>query len=457
MQMQIQEIIKKQRELFGTGITKSLSFRMNALKKLRKAILNNEQKILDALKKDLNKSEFESYMTEIGMVLDEIKTFLKHTPTWGKNQKVKTPFAQFAGKSYIINEPYGVVLVMAPWNYPFQLSIAPIIGAIAAGNCIIIKPSEFAPNVSTVIADMIKENFSFNYITVIQGGLDINQILLEQKFDYIFFTGSVNVGKIVMEKAAKFLTPVCLELGGKSPCIVDKTADIPMAAKRIAFGKFINAGQTCVAPDYVFVHSQVKDKFIKYLKKYITSFFGNDPLNNPNYPKIINEKHLKRIMNLIEGENILMGGTANDKCQIAPTILDGIHPYSKVMQEEIFGPVLPIITYEKMREVTYYINSRPKPLALYLFTKNKKLEKYICKMISFGGGCINDTIIHLATPHMGFGGVGESGMGSYHGKQSFDTFSHKKSIVRKANWIDLPMRYQPYTKKKEKMVRMFLK
>ncbi|MDF2589246.1 MAG: aldehyde dehydrogenase [Anaerocolumna sp.] len=455
--MQIQDIIRKQRELFGTGITKSLSFRMNALKKLRKVIINNEQKILDALKKDLNKSEFESYMTEIGMVLDEIKTFLKYTPSWAKDQKVKTPLAQFAGKSYIINEPYGVVLVMSPWNYPFQLSIAPIIGAIAAGNCIIIKPSEFAPNVSRVIADMITENFSFNYITVIQGGLEVNEQLLDQKFDYIFFTGSVNVGKIVMEKASKHLTPVCLELGGKSPCIVDKTADIPLAAKRIAFGKFINAGQTCVAPDYVYVHSQVKDKFIKYLKKYITVFFGNDPLNNPNYPKIINEKHLKRIMNLIEGETVLVGGISNNKCQIAPTILDHIHPYSNIMQEEIFGPVLPIITYDSIKEVTYYINSRPKPLALYLFTTNKKLEKYICNSVSFGGGCINDTIIHLATPYMGFGGVGESGMGSYHGNTSFLTFSHRKSIVKKANWIDLPMRYHPYTKRKDKMVRMFLK
>jgi aldehyde dehydrogenase (NAD+) len=457
--MQIQEIVNKQREYFMTGVTTPVSFRLNALKKLRKAILTNEYRILTALKQDLNKSESESYMTEIGMVLEEIKTLVKHTPKWAAAKYVKTPIAQFYGRSFILSEPYGVVLVMSPWNYPFQLSIAPLIGAIAAGNCVILKPSAYAPEVSQVMADILSECFPEKYVAVVQGGRQENQELLEQKFDYIFFTGGVEVGKLVMEKAAKHVTPVSLELGGKSPCIVDKTADLKLAAKRIAFGKFLNAGQTCVAPDYLYVEETVKTELLTYLKRYSNEFFGEDPFKNPNYPKIINEKHYRRIMSLIKGETILAGGYGNetDKYQIAPTILDNITPDSKIMQEEIFGPVLPVMTYKHMKEVTEYVHSRPKPLALYLFTTDKKMERHILKNISFGGGCINDTIIHLATPYMGFGGVGESGMGSYHGRLSFDTFSHKKSIIKKANWMDLPMRYPPYTKTKDKLVRFFMK
>lgn len=457
--MEIQEIVKKQREYFKTGVTTPVSFRLNALKKLRKAILTNESRILTALKQDLNKSEAESYMTEIGMVLEEIKTLVKHTPKWAAAKYVKTPIAQFYGRSFILSEPYGVVLVMSPWNYPFQLSITPLVGALAAGNCVILKPSAYAPEVSQVMADILSECFPAKYVAVVGGGRQENQELLEQKFDYIFFTGGVEVGKLVMEKAAKHVTPVSLELGGKSPCIVDKTADLKLAAKRIAFGKLLNSGQTCVAPDYLYVEETVKTELITYLKRYIKEFLGEDPFQNPDYPKIINEKHYRRIMSLIEGETILAGGygSETDKYQIAPTLLDNITPASKIMQEEIFGPVLPILTYKHIKEVTEYVNGRPKPLALYLFTTDRQLERHILKNISFGGGCVNDTIIHLASPYLGFGGAGESGMGSYHGRYSFDTFSHKKSIIKKANWVDLPMRYPPYTKTKDKLVRFFLK
>lgn len=455
--MSICDIIQKQKDFFNTGKTKSITFRLNALNKLRKVIVSNEFKILEALKKDLNKSQFESYMTEIGIVLDEIRYFIKHTPEWAKVQNVRTPLAQFAAKSYIISEPYGVALVISPWNYPFQLSLAPIIGAIAAGNCVLLKPSEYSVHTSKILAEIIKEAFTPDYITVIQGGAEVSNELLEQNLDYIFFTGSVKVGKIVAEKAAHRLIPVSLELGGKSPCIVDKTADIKLAAKRIVFGKFLNAGQTCVAPDYIYVHADVKDSFIKYLKKYIVKFYGNIPLRNPHYPKIINEMHWNRILDLLKGEDIIYGGESNFNTQIAPTIVDGVTGDSPIMRDEIFGPVLPIMTYTQLNDVKDYIINNEKPLALYLFTTNKKVEHFILKHISFGGGCINDTIIHLATPYMGFGGVGQSGIGSYHGKFSFDTFSHKKSIVKKANWIDLPLRYHPYTTSKEKLLRKFLK
>lgn len=454
--MNIEEIVKRQREFYDTKATKSVAFRINALNNLRTSIKRNEKMICEALKKDLNKSDFESYMTEIGMVLDEIKFMIKHVPSWAKNKFVKTPLAQFPSKSFVVPEPYGVVLIMSPWNYPFQLSIEPLIGAIAAGNCAIVKPSAYSSYTSQVIADLIQACFPSHYISVVQGGRLENQELLEQRFDYIFFTGGVDVGKLVMEKASRHLTPVSLELGGKSPCIIEKTADIKVAAKRIVFGKYLNSGQTCVAPDYIFVQEEVKDKLLQYMKKYITKFYGKNPLENPDYPKIINEKHFQRILNLIQGESIVVGGIGNDRNQIAPTILDKITPDSKIMKEEIFGPVLPVLTFRHLKEVVQYINRNPKPLALYLFTTDKRVKHYILKSISFGGGCMNDTIIHLATSYMGFGGVGYSGMGSYHGKQSFETFSHYKSIVDKANWLDLPIRYQPYTKWKEIFLRLFL-
>lgn len=452
----VKSIVKEQRKFFASNRTKDISFRLQSLDILEKAIIEKEDKILEALRKDLNKSSFEGFMTEIGMVLDEIKFFKKNLRRLAKVKWVATPLAQFPSKSFIVSEPYGVVLIISPWNYPFQLSIAPLVGAIAAGNTAIMKPSPESHHTSIVLKEMIEEYFPTSYITVVTGDEKVSNALLDEKMDYIFFTGGTRVGKIVMEKAAKNLTPVTLELGGKSPSIIDKTANIKLAAKRIAFGKFLNAGQTCVAPDYIYVHKDVKEKLINYLLFYIKEFYGNAPINHPDYPKMINERHYNRVLSLIEEENIVTGGYGNDRMQIAPTILDNITPNSKIMSEEIFGPVLPILTFTSIKEVTSYVLSNPKPLALYLFTRSKKVEQYILKNISFGGGCINDTIVHLATHHMGFGGVGDSGMGSYHGKYSFDTFSHKKSILKKSNRIDLPIRYYPVTNWKDKLVRFFL-
>jgi len=452
----IEKIVQSQRNFFETDATKSLAFRINALKNLKESVLKKEQTLYLAMKSDLNKSEFETYMTELGMVLDELRFITEHLSKWTKKKAVHTPIAQFHSKSFQMPEPYGVALIIAPWNYPFQLSLEPLTGALAAGNCAIIKPSAYAPKTSQIIADIIADCFPPEYVAVVQGGRQENQTLLNQRFDYIFFTGSVAVGKLVMESAAKNLTPVSLELGGKSPCIIDKTADLKVAARRLAFGKFLNAGQTCVAPDYLLVHRSVKDQIVEYLKQEITNFYGNIPLDNKDFPKIINEKHFNRLKGLIAGENILAGGETNDREQIAPTLLDGITGQSPIMQQEIFGPVLPILTFDEIEEVISFVGTREKPLALYLFTKDSSVEKRILTSLSFGGGCVNDTIIHLATSRMGFGGVGSSGMGSYHGKASFDTFSHYKSIVKKYNWIDLPFRYLPYTDFNLKLLKLFL-
>lgn len=441
----IKEIIEKQRLFFEEGRTKDIDFRIEKLKMLRRVIIENEQEIMEALRKDLNKADFESYETEVGLVLEEIKYTIRHLPNWAGRKRVKTPLTHFLSRSYMYSEPYGITLIMSPWNYPFQLTIAPLIGAIAAGNCSIIKPSEYSYHTSAVIDKLISENFDECYIAVVKGGREVNKTLLEEKFDYIFFTGSVPVGKIVMEAASKHLTPVTLELGGKSPCIVDETANIDLAAKRIVWGKFLNAGQTCVAPDYLMVQSSVKDKLIHKMKEYITEFYGESPCNNVDYPKIINDKHFNRLLGLLRNENIIFGGECNDKTnQISPTILDNVTWDNAIMQEEIFGPILPVLEFESLGEVISVVNKHPKPLALYLFTNDNEREKNVIKNISFGGGCINDTIVHLATSYMPFGGVGDSGMGGYHGKASFDTFSHKKSILKKSNWLDVPLRYPPY-------------
>lgn len=452
----MEEIVAKQRKFYSMGKTKEIGFRITALKRLRTAILNHEEQIVSALQADLNKSSFETYMTEIGMVLDEIKTMLSLVKNHARRKYVRTPLVQFPANSFIVSEPYGIVLIMAPWNYPFQLCLSPLVGAIAAGNCAIIKTSEYAPNTAKVVEDIIASCFPEKYVKVVSGNSKVSQELLSQKFDYIFFTGGGTVGRIVMEQAAKNLTPVTLELGGKSPCIVDKSSNVKLAAKRIAFGKFLNAGQTCVAPDYVYVHKEVKEEFIYYLKHYINHYYGKNPLLNKDYPKIINDKHCQRLLGLLKGEDLLIGGKSFEG-KIEPTLVANPSWDSPIMKEEIFGPLLPILTYTSLKEVVTIINNHPKPLALYLFTKDKKIENYILKHTSFGGGCINDTIVHLATPYMGFGGVGESGMGQYHGKWSLDTFSHKKSILKKANWLDLPMRYYPYRKYKEKMIRFFLR
>lgn len=438
-------VIQKQREFFLSGQTRKVAFRLQQLKVLQAAVRANEDAILQVLAKDLNKAPFEGYATEVGILLDEIKFMQKHTARWAKPEKVKTPLAQFKATSYIYPEPYGVALIMAPWNYPFQLAMAPLVGAIAAGNCAIIKPSEYAPATSALIARLVRENFAEEYIAVVEGGLEVNEALLVEKFDYIFFTGSVAVGKIIMRAASEYLTPVTLELGGKSPCIVDREANLEVAARRIVWGKFLNCGQTCVAPDYVLVHSAVKEDLLALMQKYITNFYGDNPCTNPEYTRVVNERHFRRLLGLLGTGKIVSGGTYNEQSlHIAPTIIDRVSWADPIMQEEIFGPLLPILEYTDLAEVIKLVNDRPKPLALYLFTTNRQLEQMIIENISFGGGCINDTIVHLATSHMPFGGVGESGMGGYHGKASFDTFTHRKSVLKKSNALDIPLRYPPY-------------
>lgn len=456
--MEIKELINKQRKFYSSNISKDLKFRIQNLKLLRSIIIKYEKEIQEALRLDLGKSETEAYMTEIGMVLDEIKYNIKHLAKWAKKKYVSTPLSQFPARSYRIPEPRGLVLIISPWNYPFLLSIQPLIGAIAAGNCVIIKPSEYSVNTSKILKKILTEIYSEAYVTVVLGEKEVAQELLKEKFDYIFYTGSTKIGKIVMEAAAKNLTPVTLELGGKSPCIVDEKCNVELAAKRIAYGKILNSGQTCVAPDYVFVHQNVKEQFLNCLIKYLKNFLGENALNNSDYPKIINEMQFNRIISLIDKEHVIYGGGYNRNIlKIEPTILTIKDMTSKVMQEEIFGPILPIIGYNNLDYIINYININPKPLALYLFTNNKKIEKRILKEVSYGGGCINDTIIHLANKRLGFGGVGNSGIGEYHGKFSFDTFSHYKSIIKKSNHIDLPVRYHPYSKMKEKLIRIFMK
>ena len=455
---EIQALVAKQREFFLNGNTLPLEYRIRALKSLKQAIIENENKISEAIKKDLGKSNMEGFMCEIGLVLSEINYMLRHIRRFAKDKTVYTNLVQFASRSYVKSVPYGVTLIISPWNYPFLLSIEPLVDALAAGNTVIIKPSEYSAATSEVIAELISSIFPREYVTVVTGGKEESIYLLNQKFDYIFFTGSQAVGKYIMSKAADHLTPVTLELGGKSPCIVDETAKISLAAKRIVFGKFLNCGQTCVAPDYILCDSKVKEELISCIKKEIEKQFGKNPLENENYGKIINAKHFERIIKLIDTDKTVCGGKYDEKAlRIEPTVLDNVTLSDAVMQEEIFGPVLPVLTYESLDGVVSLVNSREKPLALYIFSENKK---NICKITTscyYGGGCVNDVVIHLATSNMGFGGVGESGMGAYHGKTGFDTFSHKKSIVDKKTFIDLPMRYQPYKLLNEKLVRMFLR
>ncbi len=456
----IDEILQKQKAFFQSGATLSVAFRLQALKKLYKKIKEREKEIEEALYADLGKSAFESYMCEVGMALSEISYFMKNLRKLAKKRKVKTPFAQFPAKSYVQPSPYGNTLIMSPWNYPFLLTVDPIIDAVAAGNTAIVKPSAYSPATSALLESLLAECFPEEYVAVITGGRAENAALLQKKFDFIFFTGSQAVGKEVLRHAAEHLTPVVLELGGKSPCIVDETAKIPLAAKRIVFGKYLNCGQTCIAPDYILCHSKVKDELVKELIAQIKAQFGENPLENPDYGKIITGKHFARLCGLIEEEKVEIGGGRDEtKEKIEPTVLDNVSWNDPVMQEEIFGPILPVLTFDEFEEIFPLLADKQKPLALYFFTENKKRAQKVVEGISFGGGCINDTIIHLATTEMGFGGVGESGMGAYHGKTGFEAFSHNKSIVDKKTWLDMPMRYQPYGKGgfKEKMVRKFLK
>ncbi len=455
---EINNIIKLQKDFFSQGRTLNLKFRRNALMKLKEAIKRNKKEIEKALLLDLGKSASESYMCEIGLTLSEISYMLKHLKRFSSEKTVKTPLANFLSRSYIKPVPYGNVLIMSPWNYPFMLAMEPLVDAIAAGNTAIVKPAAYSAHTSEIIARIIKECFSEEYVCVVTGGREENSALLEGDFKYIFFTGSKGVGKEVLKKAAEKLIPVTLELGGKSPCIVDETANISLAAKRIVFGKFLNCGQTCVAPDYILCKEEIKEKLIYELKKQIKLQFGDNPLENEDYGKIINERHFNRIISLADKSKVVYGGSFDrEKLKIEPTVMDGVTCEDPVMQEEIFGPILPVLTYNSTEEIAERINSGDTPLALYIFSTDKKNIKKITSSIQHGGGCINDTVVHLATSEMGFGGVGESGMGSYHGKTGFDTFSHYKSILDKKNIIDLPVRYQPYKKLWDKAIKLFLR
>lgn len=432
------------RRFFEQGRTKKLSFRRKQLLILKKAILENEKEIVRALRADLNKSEFEAYETEIGIVLEELSYMLRNLDRLARPKRAGTPLMHFPAVSTIYEEPYGNVLIMAPWNYPFQLAMAPLIGAMAAGNCCTVKPSDYAPCTSKVIERILSENFEEFYINVVTGGRKANQELLQQKFDYIFFTGSVEVGKLVMESASKNLTPVTLELGGKSPCIVDETANIPLAARRIVWGKFLNAGQTCVAPDYILADGKIKRRLIAEMARAIQEFYGKHPeRQGGDYPKIINKKHFDRLVNLMDssGRVVYGGNICEESNKIAPAILDDVSFQDPIMMEEIFGPLLPVLEYRTLEQAVIRIGDRPKPLALYIFSRSRKNIRYVLSNTSSGGGCVNDTVVHLATSHMPFGGVGQSGMGGYHGDDSFHTFSHRRSILQKSNLMDLPFRY----------------
>ncbi len=454
----IDRIINEQRTFFKSGATLPVEFRVEMLKRLKNSIKQHEKEIATALCSDLGKSGFESYMCEIGMALSEISYMIANAKRFAAKRRVRTPLAQFASCSYQKPSPYGNVLIMSPWNYPFLLTIDPLATAIAAGNTVVVKPSAYSPATSAVVEKIVKGCFPEKYVAVVTGGREENACLLEKKFDFIFFTGSQNVGKEVLRRAAEHLTPVVLELGGKSPCIVDDTANIKLAAKRIVFGKFLNCGQTCVAPDYILCHESVKIELATEIAKQIKMQYGEHPLKDAAYGKIINQKHFERIVSLIQPQKVICGGSfIKDELKIEPTVMDNVDWTDAVMQEEIFGPVLPIVSFKSIDEVCGLLADKPKPLALYLFTQSKRNANIITERCQFGGGCINDTIIHLATSEMGFGGVGESGMGAYHGKIGFDTFSHIKSIVDKKNWIDLPMRYRPYKQFNEKLLRMFLK
>ena len=450
--------IVRQRKFFETGRTLKLSVREEALDKLYNAIRKYEDEIADALKEDLGKSRMESFMCETGLVLNEITYMRKHLRKYAADRKAPTPVTNFAAKSVVRPEPYGNVLIMSPWNYPFLLTVDPLVDALAAGNTAIIKPSAYSPATSGVMEQMIKDTFEPEYVAVITGGREENSFLLSQKFDYIFFTGSQAVGREVMRAAADHLTPVTLELGGKSPCIVDDTANIKLAARRIVWGKYLNCGQTCVAPDYILCDEGIYDKLLAALKKEIIRQFGKKPLENKNYGKMINEKHFKRVSGLIDPDKVVIGGNLKEEnFKIAPTLMRDVNFEDKVMQEEIFGPVLPVLSYKDFSAAIRDINSRPHPLALYIFSSDSKNIRKATTMIRYGGGCVNDTVVHLATPEIPFGGFGESGMGSYHGKAGFDAFSHQKSIMDKKTWIDLPMRYQPFSRLNEFLLRKFLK
>lgn len=447
------------RDFFQTQATKDIKFRKKYLKALKKSIKKHESDILDALKSDLGKNKVEAYATEIGFVIKELSYIIKELKNWAKTKSVTTPMMQFPAKSFIKYEPYGTVLIIGPFNYPFQLVMSPLIGALAAGNCAVVKPSEMTPQTSMVVQEILEEVFPENYVKVIQGEKEVTSQLLDERFDYIFFTGSTKVGQIVYEKASKHLTPVTLELGGKSPAIIDDTANLKVAAERVAFGKFMNAGQTCVAPDYVLIDNKVKMKFVKALQSTIQEFYGTQTEQSEDFGRIVNDNHFNRLVNIIEdsGQQVIFGGESNaDELFVAPTIILDPKLSDSVMQQEIFGPILPIIGYDMFNEVYDIVEQYEKPLALYLFTEDSDQITAVFNRLSFGGGCVNDTILHLANPNLPFGGVGHSGIGSYHGKYSFELFSHEKSYIKKSTKLESGLLFPPY-KGKFKYVKQLFK
>lgn len=457
-EQEIATILAKQHAFFASGRTIPVSFRQEQLHKLKRSMLAHERDLNEALQKDLGKSRMESYMCEVGLTLSELTWMQRHLGSLSAKKRVPTPLAQFAARSFRSPSPYGTVLIMSPWNYPVLLTLEPLIDAIAAGNTAIVKPSAYAPYTCEVMKQIIEECYPQSYVAVVTGGRAENQTLLQQRFDMIFFTGGKTVGREVLRHAAEYLTPVTLELGGKSPCIVDSSAKIRLAARRIVFGKYLNCGQTCVAPDYVLCDKTIRDELVLAIQAEIRRQFGAAPLENPNYGKIVNRKHFERLLGLIDERKMVCGGQNNpDTLRIAPTVLTDVTWEDAIMGEEIFGPILPVLTFDTLEEAIQMVEARPHPLALYFFSENKTAQSQVLNCCRFGGGCINDTIIHLATSAMPFGGVGESGMGGYHGKAGFETFSHYRSIVDKKTWLDLPIRYQHYTALKEKMLHMFLK
>ncbi len=449
-------LFEKQKEYFRSGATRPYAFRAAALRRLKAAVQSREQALETALYADLHKQPCEAYMCELGIVLDEIGYHLKHLKGWMREKRVRTPLAQFPAVSFLSPEPYGVVLIASPWNYPLQLCLEPLIGAISGGNCAVVKPSAQAPETSRALASLIAETFPEEYVAVAECSRAEAGALFDLPWDYIFYTGSTEAAKTILATAAKYLTPVSLELGGKSPVIVDETADVKLAARRIAFGKVLNAGQTCVAPDYLLLHERVKDAFVREYENALREFFPDG--DTGDMVRIVSDRHFERVKALTEDPRAVLGGETEAETRfVAPTLLLGVQPDDPVMRQEIFGPILPVLTFTELNWCVDFIRSRPKPLALYLFTTSREAERLVLDGCAFGGGCVNDVIVHLATPYMGFGGVGASGMGQYHGRKSFDTFTHSRSILRKSNLLDLPMRYMPYTDKKLKMIRRFLK
>ncbi|NJL89414.1 MAG: aldehyde dehydrogenase [Coleofasciculaceae cyanobacterium SM2_1_6] len=456
--MDISNIVRQQRQFWQQGSPQKLDFRMQQLRLLQQLITENEEVILQALGADLRKPALESYGAEISLVLGEIKYTLQHLRQWVKPQSVFTPLSLLPGSSQIVSQPLGVVLIISPWNYPFQLLIAPLVGAIAAGNCTILKPSELAAHTSQLIAELIPKYFQPEYIAVVEGDKTATQALLAEKFEHIFFTGSTAIGKIIMAKAAETLTPVTLELGGKSPCIVDRGVDSwKVTARRIVWGKFINAGQTCVAPDYLLVQREIKSTLLAKIQDCLQEFYGADPAASADYCRIINDFHWQRLTGLLKAGKIVIGGEVDQGDRyIAPTVIEQITWDDPVMQEEIFGPILPVLEYENLEEAIEQINTQAPPLALYLFSDDRRHQQQVITQTKSGGVCLNDTILHLASPELPFGGVGSSGLGSYHGKASFTTFSHQKSILTKSRFLDLKFRYPPYTEAKLKLLKFFL-